>query len=101
MVLGLSFVAMGGDTYSASLMVGCYVLRRGRWEEVESNDRFLAGLDEMHIWVNRSVGPPEERMMLSGMHTVEDVFCCCCGQLLLPSRFLFLISIDTLGTCDL
>ncbi|KAJ6728556.1 PROTEIN YIPPEE-LIKE CG15309-RELATED [Salix koriyanagi] len=32
--------------------------------------------------VNISVGPPEERYMLSGMHTVEDILCCLCGQLL-------------------
>lgn len=31
--------------------------------------------------VNLTVGPPEERMMLSGMHTVADIFCCCCGQI--------------------
>ncbi|XP_054802537.1 protein yippee-like At5g53940 [Prosopis cineraria] len=32
--------------------------------------------------VNVSVGPQEERMMMSGLHTVEDIFCCCCGQIL-------------------
>ncbi|WCJ27077.1 Protein yippee-like [Euphorbia peplus] len=32
--------------------------------------------------VNTTVGTSEERMMLSGMHTVTDIFCCCCGQLL-------------------
>ncbi|XP_038710619.1 protein yippee-like At5g53940 [Tripterygium wilfordii] len=32
--------------------------------------------------VNVMVGQQEERLMLSGMHTVEDIFCCCCGQLL-------------------
>ncbi|XP_057797419.1 protein yippee-like At5g53940 isoform X1 [Salvia miltiorrhiza] len=32
--------------------------------------------------VNVTVGPHEERMMISGMHTVSDVFCCSCGQLL-------------------
>uniref|UniRef100_A0A0D3AMB6 Protein yippee-like n=1 Tax=Brassica oleracea var. oleracea TaxID=109376 RepID=A0A0D3AMB6_BRAOL len=26
------------------------------------------------------MSPLEERMMLSGMHTVADIFCCCCGQ---------------------
>ncbi|KAK9152837.1 hypothetical protein Sjap_000317 [Stephania japonica] len=31
--------------------------------------------------VNVTVGTPEERMMLSGMHTVADIFCCCCGQI--------------------
>ncbi|XP_050214156.1 protein yippee-like At5g53940 [Mercurialis annua] len=30
--------------------------------------------------VNITAGPPDERMMLSGMHTVEDIYCCCCGQ---------------------
>ncbi|CAF1860748.1 unnamed protein product [Brassica napus] len=24
--------------------------------------------------------PLEERMMPSGMHTVANIFCCCCGQ---------------------
>ncbi|KAG6424398.1 hypothetical protein SASPL_114816 [Salvia splendens] len=32
--------------------------------------------------VNVTSGPPEERMMISGMHTVSDVFCCSCGHLL-------------------
>ncbi|KAF8031186.1 hypothetical protein BT93_D0401 [Corymbia citriodora subsp. variegata] len=32
--------------------------------------------------VNITVGAEEERLMLSGMHTVEDIFCCCCGQIL-------------------
>lgn len=31
--------------------------------------------------VNITVGPHEERMMISGMHTVADIFCCCCGQI--------------------
>lgn len=31
--------------------------------------------------VNIMLGPQEERLMLSGMHTVEDIFCCCCGQI--------------------
>ncbi|KDP45867.1 hypothetical protein JCGZ_15311 [Jatropha curcas] len=31
--------------------------------------------------VNITVGAMEERMMLSGMHTVADIFCCCCGQI--------------------
>ncbi|XP_059661485.1 protein yippee-like At5g53940 [Cornus florida] len=31
--------------------------------------------------VNFTVGPQEQRMMLSGMHTVADIFCCCCGQI--------------------
>ncbi|CAI0468754.1 unnamed protein product [Linum tenue] len=32
--------------------------------------------------VNVTVGMKEERVMLSGTHTVEDVFCCRCGQIL-------------------
>ncbi|KAK9131860.1 hypothetical protein Scep_011388 [Stephania cephalantha] len=31
--------------------------------------------------VNITIGTSEERMMLSGMHTVADIFCCCCGQI--------------------
>ncbi|KAM7498679.1 hypothetical protein LguiA_023093 [Lonicera macranthoides] len=31
--------------------------------------------------VNVTVGTHEERMMLSGMHTIADIFCCCCGQI--------------------
>uniref|UniRef100_A0A7N0SXW8 Protein yippee-like n=1 Tax=Kalanchoe fedtschenkoi TaxID=63787 RepID=A0A7N0SXW8_KALFE len=31
--------------------------------------------------VNVTVGEKEERLMLSGMHTVADVFCCSCGQI--------------------
>ncbi|XP_051115123.1 protein yippee-like At5g53940 isoform X2 [Andrographis paniculata] len=32
--------------------------------------------------VNITIGAQEERVMLSGMHTVADIFCCWCGQLL-------------------
>ncbi|KAH9603186.1 hypothetical protein KSS87_019640 [Heliosperma pusillum] len=32
--------------------------------------------------VNVSVGKEEDRNMMSGVHTVSDVFCCGCGQLL-------------------
>ncbi|XP_028052604.1 protein yippee-like At5g53940 isoform X3 [Camellia sinensis] len=28
------------------------------------------------------LGPMEERVMLTGKHTVCDIFCCCCGQIL-------------------
>ncbi|KAM7495439.1 hypothetical protein LguiB_030048 [Lonicera macranthoides] len=31
--------------------------------------------------VNITVGPQEDRMMFSGMHTVADIFCVCCGQI--------------------
>ncbi|XP_022634418.1 protein yippee-like At5g53940 isoform X4 [Vigna umbellata] len=31
--------------------------------------------------VNFTIGVLEERMMLSGLHTVADIFCCCCGQI--------------------
>ncbi|KAL9272486.1 yippee-like-like protein [Drosera capensis] len=31
--------------------------------------------------VNVIVGAAEDRLMLSGMHTVADIFCCCCGQI--------------------
>ncbi|XP_027346960.1 protein yippee-like At5g53940 [Abrus precatorius] len=32
--------------------------------------------------VNITLGDQVERLMLSGLHTVEDIFCCCCGQIL-------------------
>ncbi|KAL2344079.1 hypothetical protein Fmac_005364 [Flemingia macrophylla] len=32
--------------------------------------------------VNITLGPQVERMMMSGLHTVEDIFCCRCGQIL-------------------
>lgn len=31
--------------------------------------------------INISYGALEERMMLSGLHTVADIFCCTCGQI--------------------
>ncbi|XP_021288551.1 protein yippee-like At5g53940 [Herrania umbratica] len=31
--------------------------------------------------VNITVGALEDRMMISGMHTVADIFCCSCGQI--------------------
>jgi len=31
--------------------------------------------------VNVSVGPQEDRMMTSGRHTVADIYCNCCQQL--------------------
>ena len=37
---------------------------------------------EVSYRVNITLGRQEERMMLSGMHTVEDIFCCSCGQYL-------------------
>ncbi|XP_073029731.1 protein yippee-like At5g53940 isoform X2 [Primulina eburnea] len=35
-----------------------------------------------NIVVNINVGAREKRMMISGMHTVADISCCCCGQIL-------------------
>jgi len=32
--------------------------------------------------VNFTSGEVVERMMLSGMHTVADIFCCRCGQII-------------------
>jgi hypothetical protein len=32
--------------------------------------------------VNFTCGELVERMMVSGMHTVADIFCCCCGQII-------------------
>ncbi|TKY49132.1 yippee protein [Spatholobus suberectus] len=32
--------------------------------------------------VNFTIGALEERTMLSGLHTVADIFCCCCGQII-------------------
>ncbi|KAI4321846.1 hypothetical protein MLD38_035179 [Melastoma candidum] len=31
--------------------------------------------------VNVTLGALEERMMISGLHTVGDICCCCCGQI--------------------
>eukprot|EP00262_Sarcandra_glabra_P007074 TRINITY_DN1963_c0_g2_i1.p1 TRINITY_DN1963_c0_g2~~TRINITY_DN1963_c0_g2_i1.p1 ORF type:complete len:129 (+),score=19.94 TRINITY_DN1963_c0_g2_i1:79-465(+) len=31
--------------------------------------------------VNVSVGPKEDRMMITGMHTVSDIFCVNCGSI--------------------
>ena len=31
--------------------------------------------------VNIVVGPKEERMMTTGLHTVSDIFCVCCNQI--------------------
>ncbi|MCH91015.1 protein yippee-like, partial [Trifolium medium] len=31
--------------------------------------------------VNVTLGTQVERSMISGTHTVEDIFCCCCGQI--------------------
>lgn len=32
--------------------------------------------------VNFTIGALEERLMLSGLHTVADIFCCRCGQII-------------------
>lgn len=32
--------------------------------------------------INVMLGPQEERLMLSGLHIVEDIYCCCCGRIL-------------------
>ncbi|ERM93741.1 protein yippee-like At5g53940 isoform X2 [Amborella trichopoda] len=34
-----------------------------------------------HNVVNVNIGDLEERLMTSGMHTVADIFCSCCGQI--------------------
>ncbi|TMW84418.1 hypothetical protein EJD97_025244 [Solanum chilense] len=34
-----------------------------------------------HGWVNITYGEAEERTLLSGMHTVMDIFCVRCGQI--------------------
>ncbi|OIT22234.1 protein yippee-like protein, partial [Nicotiana attenuata] len=31
--------------------------------------------------VNITFGPNEEKMIHSAMHTIADIFCCCCGQI--------------------
>lgn len=31
--------------------------------------------------VNVTVGEKEERMMMTGLHTVVDIFCVCCGSI--------------------
>ncbi|KAH9736475.1 protein yippee-like [Citrus sinensis] len=35
----------------------------------------------MHNSVNITVGEKEERMMMTGMHTVVDIFCVGCGSI--------------------
>ncbi|TQE04947.1 hypothetical protein C1H46_009418 [Malus baccata] len=42
---------------------------------------FGLGEQERAIEVNTTTGTLEERMMLSGLHTVADIFCCSCGQI--------------------
>ncbi|XP_057961164.1 putative yippee-like protein Os10g0369500 [Malania oleifera] len=32
--------------------------------------------------VNISLGPTEERQLMSGLHTVNDIYCSCCQQIL-------------------
>jgi len=32
--------------------------------------------------VNVSVGPNEDRHLLTGLHTVNDIYCSCCQQIL-------------------
>ncbi|XP_061352803.1 protein yippee-like At5g53940 [Gastrolobium bilobum] len=32
--------------------------------------------------VNFTIGALEDRLMLSGLHTVADIFCCRCGQII-------------------
>lgn len=34
-----------------------------------------------HTVVNINSGPLEERLMTTGLHTVADIFCNCCGQI--------------------
>ena len=35
----------------------------------------------MHNSVNITIGEKEERMMMTGMHTVVDIFCIGCGSI--------------------
>ncbi|QHO14812.1 Protein yippee-like [Arachis hypogaea] len=50
--------------------------------DADSATPLLLSLTTFSLGVNITLGPQEERMMMSGWHTVEDIFCCCCGQLL-------------------
>lgn len=43
--------------------------------QVQSSHFFL------HNSVNITVGEKEERMMMTGMHTVVDIFCVGCGSI--------------------
>lgn len=35
----------------------------------------------MHVSVNVTVGEKEDRLMMTGMHTVVDIFCVGCGSI--------------------
>lgn len=48
--------------------------------------------------VNITLGPEEERQMLSGLHTVEDIFCCCCGQIL-GWKYVWFLHLSGLVVC--
>ncbi|KAJ8537911.1 hypothetical protein K7X08_014451 [Anisodus acutangulus] len=41
----------------------------------------LMGHDLFVAWVNVTSGEIENRMMMTGMHTVADIFCVCCGSI--------------------
>jgi len=53
------------------------------------------------LWssVNFTLGAPEERQMLSGLHTVADIFCCCCGQII-GWKYVILFSYPLLISCN-
>ncbi|WMV39694.1 hypothetical protein MTR67_033079 [Solanum verrucosum] len=62
--------------------VHAYVCMLAFFLPIYFQDFSFPGLAWLSRWVNITFGQSEERTMLSGKHTVIDIFCCCCGQIL-------------------
>lgn len=66
-----------------SLLTQHHVGTRPRQDEIVS--KAFSGREGkaylFHTCLNARIGAPEERQLLTGMHTVADVRCGCCGAL--------------------
>ncbi|TQE01095.1 hypothetical protein C1H46_013372 [Malus baccata] len=62
--------------------INCTEPIKGTATAAESRSKSVAFAFESYQWVNITLGPEEDRLMYSGLHTVKDIFCCCCGQIL-------------------
>ncbi|MBA0876902.1 hypothetical protein Goshw_009921 [Gossypium schwendimanii] len=73
-------------THTNLILYPCFSLSTAGMERLISLIRYMNGSNYlfsflMHSSVNITVGEKEERMMMTGLHTVVDIFCVGCGSI--------------------
>ncbi|MBA0588157.1 hypothetical protein Gorai_001270 [Gossypium raimondii] len=73
-------------THTNLILYPCFSLSTAGMERLISLIRYMSGSNYlfsflMHSSVNITVGEKEERMMMTGLHTVVDIFCVGCGSI--------------------